>query len=486
MKKVILVPILFAVIVLSCTEVKREREVKKERNQIQSFINPPIEHIRIPFTEHIVNSEKGDTVFYNSGSLVTFPPKSFVDENGKIVKGDVKVLYREFNNPIDFFLSGIPMNYDSLGIGYNFESMGMVEISATQNGKPIYVNKENQPIINLASKINNGADNYYYLDTLNKEWVYKNKTEITDILKESDESDFTLKYNDKEIPKPRKKSERPSFNITIEPGTVTELSSYDNLSFEITEYEKNYKPEYGDILWENVIVEKSKRDGAYNVTFEKGTQKITFETWPVLSDVEYEKAIDEYKSKKRESDRKRDLINEGIEKKRIAFELERKKIEEYNSMIKVRNDSLMREIESIKVRNKNLIKEREIQKFVYSKFSIDRFGIWNCDKPILQQGPRLIAYFYTNDNEKIELEEFSVAYYDFNGIVKEKNQLTYLQNKKMKILAVKEQSFYYTSFDDFNDYSIDTKKNMIEIKLIKDIVPDNYSDLCKKVENNMY
>jgi len=408
-------------------------EVQEERNQIPSFINPPIDHIKIPFSESSVNSEKGDTVFYNSGSFVIFPPKSFVDQNGEIIKGDVKVLYREFNNPTDFFLSGIPMNYDSLSIGYNFESMGMIEISATQNGNPLYVNKKNQPIINLVSKINNGANN----------------------------------------------------NIIIEPGSVPELSSYDNLSFEITEYEKNYKPEYGDILWDNVTVEKANRDGAYNVTFEKGTKKITFETWPVLSDIEYEKALAEYKTKKRESDRKRDLINAEIDKKRTAFELERKKIDEYVAMINLRKDSLMREIENAKIRNKNIREKREKQKFIYSKFNVDRFGIWNCDKPTLQKGSRLNTNFFANNNEKIELEEYSVVYHDFNGIVKEKNQLTYLQNKRMKIIAVKKDSFYYTKFDDFNNYSIDKQLNMIKIELIKDIVPDNYKDLSEKIENNM-
>jgi len=134
MKKLILITVLVSIIIFSCTEIK------KESNKIQSFINPPIEHISIPFTEYIVNAEKGDTAFYNSGSFVIFPPNSFVDEDGEIIKGDVKVLYREFNNPIDFFLSGIPMNYDSSGVVYNFESMGMVEMSATQNGKPLQVN----------------------------------------------------------------------------------------------------------------------------------------------------------------------------------------------------------------------------------------------------------------------------------------------------------------------------------------------------------
>lgn len=481
MKKAIIISVLISIIISACTEDN------KTDSQIQRFINPPIDNIRIPFTEHIINAEKGDTTFYETGSFVIFFPNSFVDKNGVIIKGDVKVLFREFNNPIDFYLSGIPMNYDSLGVSYNFESMGMVEITATQNGKALQVNKENQPVVNLASRINNGADNSYFLDTINEKWIYKNKTEITDILNDNTDSSLSeitdilndiadsslsVSNNNQELIKPRKKTDRPSFDITIEPGSVPELSAYDNLRFEITEYEENYKPEYGNILWENVIVEKGQRKGTYKVTFEKGKKKVNFETWPVLSDTEYDKAIADYNSKKIKSDRKRDSINNLIEQKEVELDLERKKVKEYIKAIKARRDSSYLATK----------RKTEIQNFVYSKFSIDRFGIWNCDDPILQQGTRIIADFYSDDNEKLELTEFSVAYFDFNGIVKESKMITYLKEQKMKVVAVNENSFYYSSYDDFNNYLIDTKNNRIKIQLKKNNIPKNYKDLCDLVE----
>lgn len=485
MKKAIIISVLISIIISACIEDH------KTDIQIQRFINPPIDNIKIPFTEHIINAGKGDTTFYETGSFVIFSPNSFIDKNGVIVKGDVKVLFREFNNPIDFYLSGIPMNYDSLGVDYNFESMGMVEITAMQNGKALQVNKESQPVVNLASRINNGADNYYFLDTINEKWIYKNKTEITDIpndvtdsslsettdlLSAITDSSLSFSNNNQELIKPRKKTDRPSFDITIEPGSVPELLAYDNLSFEITEYEENYKPEYGNILWENVIVEKGQRKGTYKVTFEKGTKKVTFETWPVLSDTGYDKAIADYNSKKIESDRKRDSINTVIEQKRLELELERKKMKEYNEFIKIHAKA---RIDSIYLARK---RKNEITKLVYSKFNIDRFGIWNCDDPVLQQGTRIIANFYSDDNEKLELSEFSVAYFDFNGIVKESKMITYLKEQKMKVIAVNDNSFYYSSYDDFNNYLIDTKNNRIKIQLKKNNIPKNYNDLCDIVE----
>lgn len=480
MKKLILFSILALAIITSCKEKSQPdyKEKSQPETQVQKFINPPFNHISVPSTEYTVNAEKGDTVFYSSGSFVIFPPNSFVDENSKVIKGKVKVLYREFNNPIDFFLSGIPMNYDSSGVSYNFESMGMVEIYATQNGRPLQVNKENQPTVNLASNINNGANNYYYLDTINENWVYKNKTEITDILDASYNKSIGSIESNQELIKPRKKSNRPSFHITIEPGSVPELSAYDNLRFEITEYEKNYKPEYGDILWENVKVEKGQRKGTYDVTFLKKDKRVTFETWPVLSDAEYDKAIASYNRKKKKYDSKRE---------KEVFELKRKRIEEYNAVIKTHSDSIKRAVEAYRNRviSENQIRKRnaEITKFVYSKFSIDKFGIWNCDEAILQQGKRLNTNFYSDGTDKIGIEEFSVIYYDLNGIIKEFDQLTYIQNNKMKIVAIKDSSFYYSTYDDFINYSIDTTKNTINIKLIKNDIPKNYKDLCNNVKN---
>ena len=274
-----------------------------------------------------------------------------------------------------------------------------------------------------------------------------------------------------------KKTDRPSFDITIEPGSVPELSAYDDLSFEITEYEENYKPEYGDVLWENVIVEKGQRKGTYNVTFEQGSKKVTFETWPVLSEEEYDKAIADYNSKKIESDRIRDSINAVLEKKRSEFELERKIV--IIARAKARNDSIQAVRDSLQLIRK---RKAEIQNFVYSKFSIDKFGIWNCDIPIIQKGKRLLANFYSNDTDKIGLEEFSVVYYDLNGIVKESKMITYMQEQEMKVIAVNGNSLYYSNYDDFNNYSIDNIKNRIDIKLRKINIPKNYNDLCEKVE----
>src|SRR5580698_4924840 len=73
-----------------------------------NFIKPPLAGVDVPFKEYKVDAEKGDTIFYKTGSIILFPPNAFVDENGNLIKGEVQIKYREFTNPIDLYLSGIP------------------------------------------------------------------------------------------------------------------------------------------------------------------------------------------------------------------------------------------------------------------------------------------------------------------------------------------------------------------------------------------
>jgi hypothetical protein len=134
--KVLLIAICICAGVGCIQENKKEIKVVAEPER---FIKPPIKGADVPFKEWTVDAAKGDTVYYPTGSIILFPPNSFVDKNGNVITGNVEVKYREFTKPIDFFLSGIPMNYDSAGVQYTFESAGMCEILAYKDGAPVFV-----------------------------------------------------------------------------------------------------------------------------------------------------------------------------------------------------------------------------------------------------------------------------------------------------------------------------------------------------------
>jgi hypothetical protein len=184
--------------------------------------------INIPFTEYSFDAQKGDTIFHNSGSVLCFPPSSLVDSNGKIITGLIKITYREFADPLDFFLSGIPMAYDSAGRKYNFESSGMCEINAYQNDRTVFVNPASKPEINLSSRNRSSLHNLYYLDTVVRKWEYKGKDVIT-VIKNTEGpasvSNNTTSSEATGLPvKPVKpaiaSAKRQSFSIEIDPGII--------------------------------------------------------------------------------------------------------------------------------------------------------------------------------------------------------------------------------------------------------------------------
>lgn len=102
-----------------------------------SAIQPPL-HVDVPAETIQVNADRGGT-FTVGHSTITVPAGCFVDANGNPITGEVDLDYREFRNKADLFLSGIPMEYDSAGTAYTFESAGMFELRGQQNGQEVFI-----------------------------------------------------------------------------------------------------------------------------------------------------------------------------------------------------------------------------------------------------------------------------------------------------------------------------------------------------------
>ena len=56
------------------------------------------------------------------------------------------------------------MNYDSSGVNYMFESAGMLELLAEQNGEPLVMNPEKEIDIEMSSNNDSKAFNLYEFD----------------------------------------------------------------------------------------------------------------------------------------------------------------------------------------------------------------------------------------------------------------------------------------------------------------------------------
>jgi len=166
--------LLGSLILFGCTTsetAQKENKSKKEDKEVASVIEP------MSFDQgtemYTVSAVEADTIFTPTGSTILFEPNSFVDANGKPIKGEVKVEWQEFHSLGDIIASGIPMKYDSAGVANDFESGGMFTIAANHKGKPAEIAPGKSVEVNLASMQDTPCYNFYELDEETGDWDYK-------------------------------------------------------------------------------------------------------------------------------------------------------------------------------------------------------------------------------------------------------------------------------------------------------------------------
>ncbi len=295
---------------------------KKNNSEKTSVIKPPKPSINVPYEIFTFDAAIGDTLFTKNGSILIFPKNAVLYKNGEIVTGKVEVQTREFNDPLEYYMAGIPMQYDSAGVQYTFVSSAMIDIKAYQNAELLYVNPNAKPQLNLVSTNKETKENLYKLDTLTGQWTNKGKEEVNevgfDIVKTNDisvpknklqySSPVLVKYFDKKdsandevtISKPvapqKASGKNPVIQIEIDPASFKELMLYNNLKFEVIGGDK-WNEADSKIEWQNVELERHLNDENYSVEFSTTQRKVTYEVKPVLENSDYKEAVKLYDEK---------------------------------------------------------------------------------------------------------------------------------------------------------------------------------------------
>jgi hypothetical protein len=165
---------MFSFILFNCSDKKQK--VRKQiivSKAISSVINEPLPELRIKPTIFTLNAERNETVELESGSSIEIKKNSLINEQGEVVKGQFQIEWTEYHTLSDILLSGIPMEYDSLGKQYNLVSGGMFKINALQDGKKLDVKEGKEIKVNIASINDTPCLNFYKLDTVSGKWDYK-------------------------------------------------------------------------------------------------------------------------------------------------------------------------------------------------------------------------------------------------------------------------------------------------------------------------
>lgn len=425
-------------------------------------IAPPIAGLNVPYTVFRVNSEKGGELNFKTGSKLTVPKNAFTDENGKPVKGEVELRYREFHDAADFFVSGIPMTYDSAGIKYQFESAGMIEMLAFQNDKPLAMASGKTINVEMVSDYKGTEYNLYKLDTVKNNWscLGKDKVEMKPGKKEEKNSenfddgdkDFdssiaklkeTPEYRklevkieeakvekEKEIaalpvipPAPKKplkaSPDKFTFNFELDLKDFPEFASYKDVKWEVGAENKTFNQSvFNDINkteWEDATIkEGSKKGENYLLSLTKGSKKIKdLVVYPTFEGRNYEAALKDFQEKF-------EKYSNRLEKRKTD---ERRIEEEYQAKIakqKADQEELQRQM---KKKMEDQYASMSTEEKAIRVFRVSSFGVFNCDNPSAY--PSGVSCVATLANDK----KTKLMCYDVYLVDKKRNALfTFYKN----------------------------------------------------------
>jgi len=448
------------------------------------FVNPPIPSGDIPFSDYAVDASKGDTIMYASGTVLLFPPNSFVDKNGKLIEGKVEIKYREFSNPIDFYLSGIPMGYDSAGVHYNFQSAGMCDIQAFKDGQPVFVNKKSKPEINIATVNTDLAQNLYYFDTVTQQWVNQGKSEIIKVSKSSKPAPIQMVINISQPVKPEKMSDDlPIIKVTVDSASFKELLSYNNLQFQLDKQETRFNPKDSYVDWEDIKLKKGDKSGLYTVKFSKRfgdiIKSVEYKVRPVLSDKDYGNAMLVYDKKMAQYKKNLEaklLADKGSKQAYIKDSINNSKIDQANEKTARVNKIIEAKNAIIDAQNKNIEQENEriiienMRNRIVRNFQINGFGVWNCDRPLPFPNSFSVQSEYVDFNGK------EIKVHVTNVVVKGQGLLIPMstsvakipKNTESMIIGISEGRFAYITYNELKSLNIteDTKNQKFPMHIV--------------------
>ena len=394
----------------------------------QSYVNPPVEAAaKASFASYKVPAYDGGVIEHNTGSRITIPKEAFEYSNGEIVTGNVDILYREFHDFIDIFLSGVPMTYDSLGLTYNLESAGMIEIFAEQGGQRINMRPGKSLEVELISivnindlaippsfniyRLNEEARKWEYTDIDNIEYLEVQPEQVSaehiafDIQKSYFERMAELDLLQKDLLDKVNKS----LPLPKEPVRPTQqIDDAITVNFEIENQLKEVAPAlygtYKDAVWQLHPSEKISMDDLnhqwddmelvqlndldFKLTLIRPEQSLTILINPLLVGAEFQAAMNRYSADLDYYSQSMENWEQGVaDKKEEIYE----NIQQQKAMAQKQYKEDLLAIQTAE--NKEDIEPLIRRTKVVNKFTASGLGIWNCDRPILPEINSFTAKF---------------------------------------------------------------------------------------------
>ncbi len=413
----------------------------------QPYVNPPsLSLAPTVASPKAVDAYKGGIIEYPSGSRIVVPAAAFMNDRGRLIGGDVEVHYRELHDYVDFFVSGVPMAYDSAGLQRYLTSAGMVEVYAEQNGQRVQLAPGKTIQVELVSEVK--LKDYfslptyyvYQMDTVERRWVYRNidMVQFVDddeqwlsseehsaqgLLQERTQA-LELEYREALAalqatvpvpPAPIKPSqasgERPTFELDFAAGELpldpgSEVSDEDiqrlheGTIWEILPESPEVDPRAFQVNWERVRLRQLQED-RYEIMFIHPDNQETLIARPVLLGEDYAQAMEAY-------DYEKTVYDAAVQAREEQLS---ERVEFLQQTYADRRAALQEQIQAEIDQNPEWLRRKIISRFV-----VNEFGYWNCAQPT-----------------PIPSQEMTVSYRDGEGNALE-NRTAFVINKEYNTL----------------------------------------------------
>ncbi|MEM6878297.1 MAG: hypothetical protein AAF544_07055 [Bacteroidota bacterium] len=143
----------------------------------QPYLNPPVDLAALPPFEALVTNEAyiDEALLQNDDQKLIVSRMRLANEYNA---QPVELHHRTLDKVADFFLSGIPLGFDSLGQHLQLDVTAIIDLYATAGGQPITLAEGSDYVMDLSTSISAGSDGslpmffLYQLDTTNRRWEY--------------------------------------------------------------------------------------------------------------------------------------------------------------------------------------------------------------------------------------------------------------------------------------------------------------------------
>ncbi len=443
----------------TCVSGKKEpvQDLSTKSNQ---FVAPPFPNMDIPRNYFELDLSK-DTVIKFGSTTINIPSCAFIDSNKQVIKGKIRMSYREVNSPQAILISGVPMRLTENG-DKTLESAGMFELLVNQNNQALFPNPDCSIQIGMKSKKKGKDYNLYSLDTVARQWkeTQSNIPVIEEKIKKEKSPNFEKMALQKGIINPVKpeleNKNLYQFKFKMDFSKYPELNIYNGVEWEFVGRKKSENPEKNPWVktayWNEMEIVKRKRNGVYKLKLTSKGRVFTTTVKPVFKadDMEYASFV----------------FNEKYAK--------------YRSFIQAKKEQIAKakaQMEKINNRNATI-------GLVKRSFALQGFGWTNIDRILKQEQITLALGFQNKKGETINASRVFLMMEGINSVVtystRQLDRFKYGKNKKCKLVIIDENAIVYkVSTKEFGKLSETAKKHSFTLKKTYDI--DSEKDLFSMI-----